>query len=227
MRNFGLRDLVLVAPAADPADREARRLSTHGESILHAARIVPDFGAAVADCQLVVGTTARIGGLFRDHVVGPPDDVSARLVAHLDQGPAAIVFGPEPTGLTNEETTRCHFMIHIPADPGYPALNLAQSVAICLYELRRQWRRAGEPIPADAPASFAEQERMYDHLRRGLETIHFLYGDKADVLMHAVRHLIGRAGPTSMEVGILHGLARQLEWVAKNCPGLTEQPPDD
>jgi tRNA/rRNA methyltransferase len=214
MRNFGLRDLVLVAPKADPADREARRLSTHGEAILDAARIVAEFGDAVADCGLVVGTSARIGGLYRDQSVGQPDEVMPRVVAALAHGTAAVVFGPEPSGLTNEEVSRCHFLVHIPADPDYPALNLAQSVVVCLYELRRQWLRAAAPPLAEPPAPFAEQERAFEHLHRGLEAVHFLYGDKADALMHAVRHLLGRAGPTAMEVGLLHGLARQLEWVA-------------
>src|SRR5207248_9923997 len=96
-------ELVLVAPHADPADRAARRLSTHGESILAAARSVPDFGAAVADCVLVAGTSARTGGLFREQTVGRPDEVLPRLAAALGAGPVALVFGPEPSGLTNEE----------------------------------------------------------------------------------------------------------------------------
>src|SRR5258708_2646014 len=78
MRNFGLRELVLVAPKADPTDREARRLSTHGEAILDAARVVPDFATAVADCVLVVGTSARTGGLFRQQTVGRPDEILPR-----------------------------------------------------------------------------------------------------------------------------------------------------
>jgi tRNA/rRNA methyltransferase len=215
MRNFGLRDLALVDPKADPADREARRLSTHGEAILAAARVAPELGDAVADCVLVAGTSARVGGLFREQSVGWPDVILPRLVAALGQGPAALVFGPEPSGLTNDEVARCHFLIHIPADPEYPALNLAQSVVVCLYELRRQWLIATAPAQAEPAAPFAEQERMYAHLRDGLEAIHFLYGEKADALMHAVRHLIGRAGPTAMEVKLLHGLARQMEWVGR------------
>jgi tRNA/rRNA methyltransferase len=215
MRKFGLRDLVLVAPKADPADREAQRLSTHGEAILTAARAVPELGDAVADCVLVAGTSARVVGLFREQSAGWPDVILPRLVAALGQGPAALVFGPEPGGLTNAEVARCHFLIHIPADPEYPALNLAQSVAVCLYELRRQWLRAAAPPLTKVPAPFAEQERMYAHLREGLEAIHFLYREKADALMHAVRHLLGRAGPTAMEAKLLHGLARQMEWVGR------------
>src|SRR5881392_1285798 len=74
MRNMGLSELVLVAPEADPADPEARKLSTHGEDILDRCRIVADFGDAVADCALVIGTSAKIGGPFRRQSVGPPDE---------------------------------------------------------------------------------------------------------------------------------------------------------
>src|SRR5437879_4130025 len=75
MRNMGLAQLVLVAPEADPNDREARRLSTHAEAILDQARIVEEFGAAVADCVLVIGTSARIGGPVRRQSVALPEDI--------------------------------------------------------------------------------------------------------------------------------------------------------
>src|SRR5690242_1196886 len=81
MRNFGLTDLVLVEPAADPGDREARRLSTHGEAILERARRVGEFGDAVADCVLVAGTSAKTGGLFRAQTVGCPEQIMPALVA--------------------------------------------------------------------------------------------------------------------------------------------------
>jgi tRNA/rRNA methyltransferase len=213
MRNFGLTDLVLVDPVADPADREARRLSTHGESILTSARVVPDLGDAVADCSVVAATSANTAGLFRGQNAGPADAILPRVAERLSQGPAALVFGPEPSGLTNAEIARCHFLVHVPADPAYPALNLSHAVAICLYELRKAWP-GGSLSAAEPPAGFAEQERMFEHLREALTAVHFLYGPKAEPLMHAVRHLIGRAGPTPQEVKLLHGLARQLLWAA-------------
>jgi tRNA/rRNA methyltransferase len=214
MRNMGLTDLVLVAPEADREAREARQLSTHGEAILDRARVVATLGEAVADCGLVAATSARTGKLIRGQY-GPPDEIMPLLVEALGDRPTALVFGPEPSGLANEEVSRCHYLIHIPTDTSYPALNLAQAVGICLYELRRAWLGRGTAEAAPPLAAFAEQERMFADLRTALEEIHFLYGPKADALMHALRHLIGRAKPTEMEVGVLFGLARQIRWYVK------------
>jgi tRNA/rRNA methyltransferase len=214
MRNMGVADLVLVGPAADPADRQARQLSTHGEEVLDRCRVVADVADAVGDCVVVAGTSARVGGPLRRQSVAGPEEVMPRLVAAMASGPVALVFGPEPSGLGNAEVTRCHWLIHVPTDPGYPALNLAQAVAICLYELRKAWLRQSTQAPAVEQATFAEQERMFGQLRSALEQIHFLYDERADNLMHALRHLIGRAGPTPMEVGVLTGLARQIRWFA-------------
>src|SRR5207249_3033031 len=83
-----------------------------------------------------------------------------------------------------------------PADPSYPALNLAQAVAICLYEVRRAWLRRSEDRPLslpDPPAPFADQERAFEDLRIALEEIHYLYGERGAALMHGLRHLLGRA----------------------------------
>ena len=139
----------------------------------------------------------------------------------MKTGPVALVFGPESSGLRNDEVMRCHYLIHIPTDPTFAALNLAQAVAICVYELRRHWLRQAETPtllpPSDAPAPFADQERAFEHLRQALEDVHFLWNEKADSLMHALRHLIGRAGPTPMEVDVLLGLARQLRWLARRA----------
>ncbi|HEY7158483.1 MAG TPA: RNA methyltransferase [Gemmataceae bacterium] len=220
MRNMGLSELVLVSPEADPTDERARRLATHGEDVLERCRIVAEMGEAVADCVLVAATSARVGGLTRRQFVGPPDEIAPRLVEAITTGPIALVFGPESSGLNNAEVTRCHYLIHVPTDPTYPALNLAQAVAICVYELRRHWLRqtaAPTRLPAaEAPAPFANQERAFEQLRQALEDVHFLWNEKADSLMHALRHLIGRAGPTPMEVDVLLGLARQLRWFARN-----------
>jgi tRNA/rRNA methyltransferase len=212
---------VLVAPEADPADPRAALLATaHAADVLHSARVVASFEEAVGDCLLVAATSANVGGLFRRQPVGTPEEVVPQLLRVMPSGPAALVFGPEPSGLTNEEVARCHYLIHVPTDPAYPALNLAQAVAVCTYALRSALlRQTGTVALPEAPAPFAEQERMYEHLRAALTELHFLYGEKADALMHALRHLIGRAGPTAMEVKMLHGLARQIEWQVRTADG--------
>jgi tRNA/rRNA methyltransferase len=215
MRNMGLSDLWLVSPQASRDDIQARQFSTHGEDILKNARIVPDLREALADSVLTLGTSARLGGPYRRQSVRSPREIGPLIVQTLPSGPVALVFGREPSGLTNDELTQCHYLVHIPADPGYGALNLAQAVAICLYEVRCAALEFPIASPAELlPSNHEAQSRMFDHLRKALQEIHFLYGDTADSLMHALRHLIGRALPTEMELGVLHGLARQMRWMA-------------
>ena len=227
MRNMGLSDLAVAEPHADLHDRQARQLSTHGEEILDQARRCVDLGEALADCVLVAATSARKGGLFRRQSVGLPEEIAPLLIEAMATGPVALVFGPERTGLHDDEVSRCHHLIHIPADPSYPALNLAQAVAICLYEVRRAWLRRSDDnrlsLP-DAPAPFADQERAFENLRIALEEIHFLYGERGPALMHGLRHLLGRARPTAMEVRLLLGLARQLRWFVRHGG---EVPPEE
>jgi tRNA/rRNA methyltransferase len=218
MFNFGLDQLALVEPFADPRSEEARRLATHGERVLESAIIAQSLDEAVADCRLVVATSANVEGVYRAHNYGRPDEVLPEVVAALDDGPCALVFGPEPSGLSNAEVARCHGLVRILTDPACPSLNLSHAVAICLYELRRLWLSArGVAVqPTKKIAAFAHQERMFESLRGALEAVHFVWGTKADSLMHAVRHLIARAKPSPNEVRILFGLARQLRWVAEH-----------
>ncbi|MBO0698465.1 MAG: RNA methyltransferase [Zavarzinella sp.] len=226
MCNFGLNQLSLVAPFADPASEEARRLATHGEHVLDAATVVPTLDKALADCRFVVATSANVEGIYRTHNYGRPDEILPEMLTALDEGTCALVFGPEPSGLSNAEVARCHGVIRILTDPVCPSLNLSHAVAVCLYELRRLWLNArGVAVrPTQKIAPFADQERMFESLRDALEQVHFLWGTKADSLMHAVRHLIARAKPSPNEVRILFGLARQLRWVAEH--GVSTPPPD-
>jgi tRNA/rRNA methyltransferase len=224
MRNFGLSDLVLVAPSADPRDLHARALATHGEELLDSCRVAADLAEAVADCVLVAATSARTGGLFRRQSVGAPEEIFPHLVEAMACGPVALVFGPERTGLTNDEVSRCTYLIHIPTEPTAPALNLAQAVAVCLYELKRTLLRpitstSGAPLTAPEVAPLADQERMFTALRESLVQIDYLFGPKSDALMHGLRHLIGRARPSPMEVRLLTGLARQIRWFADQRQG--------
>lgn len=223
MRNFGLTDLVLVAPYATPNDLEARRLATHGLPVLDAARTVPDLGAALADCTLTLATSSLTAGVARRGMIGTPTELMPQLLAAAADGPVGLVFGPEPHGLSNEEIGRCHGLVHVPVDPAFPSLNLAQAVTICCYEL---WKARSTAITAANPtdthevkvATHAEQERMFEHLREAFAAVGYLFGSRADGLMHAVRQFLGRANPTPQEVKLMHGLARQLLHVAGKNP---------
>jgi tRNA/rRNA methyltransferase len=217
MANFGLSDLRLVAPEADPFSEEARKLSARGEPILEGLKRHDDLAEALVDCVLTAGTSARTAGVFRSTSAGLVWEIMPRLIEAAASGPVALVFGSEPAGLTNEELVQCHYVMHIPTAEAYPALNLAQSVAICLYELQRAaLTRTGSSAPR-ALAPHEAQARMFEHLRQALEEIHFLWGENAESLMHALRHLLGRAGLTPIEVDLLHGLARQIRWSARQA----------
>ncbi|MGL4421008.1 MAG: RNA methyltransferase [Gemmataceae bacterium] len=213
MMNFGVHDLVLVDPIASVLDHDARRLAAGAGTILEAARVVPDLETAVADCGLVVGTSGSTAGTLRHTIRGTPAVLMPRIAESLVHGPVALVFGPEPHGLDNAELARCQALMHLPTDPEYTSLNLALSVGICLYELRNQ-HFPREPI-SRRPAPYADLERSFEHLEKALSDVRFLFGQNAEGLMFAFRHLVNRAQPTPQEVKMLHGLARQLEYIGR------------
>lgn len=215
MANFGLRDLVLVEPIANRQSMEAVMMATRGLDILTGARIVATIAEAVADCTLVIATSGETGGLMRKGFWGTPEEKVPAVLDALDQAPAALLFGPEPHGMTLDELGHAHGMIYIPADPRYDSLNLAQAVAVCLYELRRQWlKRGARKKNPDVPAEYAEVERMFDHLRDALVSQRFLWDLRADGIFHLLRAVIARGLPTKKELQVFHGLATQLQFIA-------------
>jgi tRNA C32,U32 (ribose-2'-O)-methylase TrmJ len=109
-----------------------------------------------------------------------------------------------------------HGMMFIPAADEYASLNLAQAVAICLYELRKVWLKRVVPAEAlEPPASYVEQEQLFKHLKESLTAIRFLWDFRSDGIFHVIRHVIVRAKPTNKEVRLLHGLAKQLDFIAQ------------
>src|SRR5690348_14089960 len=131
--NFGFSDLRLVDPY-EVAFREAVS-AVGGAHVLQAARVFPTVADAVADCSLVVGTTAA-----QNRVPQMPMELlqsgAPRLKAH--SGRAALLFGSEKFGLSNGDISFCHRLLRIPTAPGTPSMNLGQAVAVCLYELIRE-----------------------------------------------------------------------------------------
>lgn len=217
LRNFGLRQLVLVDPIADKWAMDAVMMAMGGRDVLEAATIVPTLAEAVADCTCVLATSGETGGLTRKGFWGTPEEQIPELLNALDRGPVALVFGPEPSGLTVPEIALCHGSIFVPTDAGCPSLNLAQAVAVCTYELRRQWlKRAPTPVEGlEPPADFAETEHLYEHLREALTDVRFLWDFRSGGIFHVIRHVLTRARMTSKEVKLFHGLAKQLKFIAR------------
>src|SRR5262249_7014727 len=134
MKNMALSELVLVAPRQFPHPEASARASG-AEDVLRVARVVPSLAQALAGCGYVAATTAR----DRDQYFRVIDvrAAAARLVAEAQRAPAAVIFGAERSGLSNEELEMAHSLIRIPASPEYAALNLAMAVQLVTYELYR------------------------------------------------------------------------------------------
>lgn len=210
MKNMGLEDLVLVGPRVR-RDFWVRAMAVHAKDVLERTTVVSDLAAAVADCGVVVGTTAR-PGLYRAPR-GTARQLAPSLVAAAITNRVAIVFGPEDHGLSNEDLKSCHQVLFIPASPAYPSLNLAQAVMIVCYELFLASDTAvGVAPPEWAPAG--EVEFLFCRLQEALLRIGFLHGSNPDHIMFAFRRILGRAGLEPRDVRILLGLARQIDWYA-------------
>jgi TrmH family RNA methyltransferase len=142
-----------------------------------------------------------------------PRDCAARLVGESAQGTVAVVFGPEKSGLTNEDLDRCHTLLTIPTDPGFSSLNLAMAVQIMSYELRlaRQEEPVESPPREAPPATAGELENFYTHLEQVLVASRFLDPANPRHLMRRLRRLFLRAQPDRNEVNILRGILASLD----------------
>lgn len=215
MRNMGLSQLAIAGPRPDYDGDEIRRMAMHSADLYDRRREFPGLEAAVADCGLVAGTTAR-AGLYREHVRTPREWAPGILRAAAD-GPAALVFGPEDRGLSNEEIRPCSKLIRIPSSDLHPSLNLSQAVLICAYELFVAAAQFEPPAERSPEASGAVRERMFAMWRDALLRIGFMKEDKADHMMLGLRRALGRGPLTDADARILMGMARQTLWTARQA----------
>jgi TrmH family RNA methyltransferase len=210
MKNMGLAELVLVRPAQFP-HADATALASGADDLLANARVVDTVGAAIADCGLAYGTSARTRAKY--HWPGhAPREAAPKLLAAAREGAAAVVFGTERIGLTNEELELCHGLIHIPTDPAFDSLNLAQAVQVIAYELR-----VAQDLPPlrperDAPlAPVAELERLYAHLDEVLREVDFTDRNGGPHLLRRLARIFGRAELDVLEVNILRGVLAAVQ----------------
>lgn len=209
MKTMGLSRLYLVAPDEFPgADATAR--AAGADDVLEQACVCTSLDEAIADCHLVVGTSARSRRIPWPLLM--PDIAAQRMVAESDHREVALVFGRERTGLTNLELNRCQILVTIPSDPEFSSLNLASAVQVLAYEIRRAGERRevpglGPDLPLGEPyATQAEVQHYYAHLEKTLVETGFLDPANPRHLMRRLMRLYNRVALTSNEVNILRGI---------------------
>src|ERR1700730_15782125 len=178
LSNFGVRRLRVVNPY-EKAFREARS-AVGAAGLLAKAEQYDGVAEAVADCRLVVGTTA-VGRRDLQHRLQGLVEGGRQIKRQLRSAPVALLFGSERYGLSNEELSHCHWLMRIPTRDEHGSMNLGQAVAVCLYEIVRNptAARAAEPTPsADAPAADAESlERLSLRLEEVLALSGYVHGE--------------------------------------------------
>jgi tRNA/rRNA methyltransferase len=212
MQNMGLRHLRLAAPQC-PVNDEAQRMARRATDILGQIRVFRSLRSALRGVRLVVGTTGKTGG-HRQHACNARS-LAPRILRLAESQKVGIVFGPEDTGLVDEDLLLCQLLARIPTDPGAHSINLAQAVMLVCYELHLS-RLEREPSRIPKLASVEEVEAMYQQLEKALREIGFLHADNARHMMFRLRRLLGRAGLEHSDVTILRGIARQVAWYSSS-----------
>jgi TrmH family RNA methyltransferase len=210
MKTMGLERLCLVAPERFPAT-EATVMAAGADDVLDRAEVFPDVRSAVADCGLVVGTTAR--GRHLPWRIVEPREAAAEVAAAAESSEVAVLFGAERTGLTNDELELCQCLLTIPTGSSYGSLNLAMAVQVVAYEILLATRSAANErerrgIPL---ASAVEMERFYGHLERVLDEIDFHDRTGEGHLMARLRRFFNRAVPDQNEINILRGILTSVQ----------------
>jgi TrmH family RNA methyltransferase len=217
MKNMGFKKLALVNPV-EPAD-DACRFAHNALDVLNRAAVYPTLETAIAKDSIIVGTTRRKGrhrGLIYN-----VDDGAKKIRELATSNKIAILFGREDRGLYNEEVEECGFLLSIPVSSEQPSLNLGQAVLIVAYELSCAEYRKSALITArvnEVLISNEELKNLYARLAATLEKLDYLpKGDRdlAKKMMMNIKHFIGRAGLTSWECNMLHGICTRIERMIK------------
>ena len=214
LKNMGLRKLVLVDPKEYPTAKATWR-AAGATDVLSEVEVVNSVDEAINDCGLVIGTSAR-----ERRIPWPlltPRECGDRVCAESLEHKVAILFGREDRGLTNEELQKCHYHVHIPANPDYSALNIAAAIQVICYEIRMSALAPanGEPLRfTDWDVPRAKQEAMehyYTHLEETLAQLKFLDPDNPRQTVTRMRRLFNRVRMDEMELSILRGMLTSIQ----------------
>ena len=223
MKTMGLSRLVLVAPEKAP-DRDTQAMAAGADDLVAAAPVFATLAEAVADCRWVLGCTARSRRIQLEPL--HPRDAARRALLAAANGPVALVFGRERTGLNNEELQLCHASVHIPSDPAFSSLNLAAAVQVLAYEARLAALSGAPapslpapPLPDELPADHAQLEGFFAQLAQTLEEIDFHKGRAPESAMRKLRRLFLRNELSVNEVRLLRGVLADAQRMARLASG--------
>ena len=209
MKTMGLTRLTLVAPEKYP-HVEATARASGADDVLAQAQIVASLDEALVGCHLVFGASARSRTIPWPQV--DPRACAALAVDASATEEVAVVFGREQSGLTNDELERCHYLVHIPANPDFSSLNIAAAVQIIAYEIRVASLQVqpgvdGEGDEERVPlATMEEMEQFYEHLWQTVIDIGFVDPAKPRLLARRLRRLFNRARLDKNEFNMLRGM---------------------
>lgn len=219
MHDFGFRHLRVVNDYTVPF--ETARSAVDASAVIANARVCTSVAEAIADCTLVVGTTA-VGERALQHPLLALPEAEERIRGEISSegGRVALLFGSEKTGLSNDELSHCHWLLTIPMQEHearrHPSMNLGQAVAVCLYELvRRAGVHEGTGVPQRAET--AEVERFLEIFREMLEETGYTRRHPANCDEAQVRRLILRMGLAANDVPVWMGIVRQALWKVRGA----------
>lgn len=214
MSNFGARHLRLVNPYK-VAFREARSAVGASAVLKHASEF-ESVAEAVADCSLVVGTTAVRNRVLQNPLRRLNDETAGTIRKALQSSRVALLFGSEKIGLTNEDFTHCHWLLNIPTQEQHISMNLGQAVAVCLYGLIGGV--VGEKTSTDVePISAGEIEKITQCLYEALKISGYVKPGNDAVSEKKVRRLMLRLNLQAMDARVMLGMVRQILWKLRHA----------
>ncbi len=211
MSNFGFLNLAVVNPY-ELAFREARS-AMGGSEVLSHAQEYGSVAEAVTDCTLVVGTTA-IGHREMLHPLHILAEGAQLIRSELEAHRVALLFGTEKFGLSNDDLSHCHWLLHIPTRSEHESMNLGQAVAVCAYELARSFpQEDSQPRKEEAPsASAGKADLITSVLLESLRESGYINAAADDTAEQKVRRLIRRLKLSAQDADLWLGMLRQIAW---------------
>ena len=211
MKTMGVTQLCLVNPQKQFPHVEATARAVGADDILVNAQVVTSLDDALANCAVIIGTSARLRRLTIPLL---DSHECAKLVSTIPiDNNIAIIFGRENSGLTNDELNRCHYHIHIPTAPEYTSLNLAAAVQIVCYELRMAQLNKIDAIESSITEPLAtdhEIQLFYDRLEKTLIKIDFLDPEVPRKLMPRFKRMYNRIQLEKTELDLLMGMLKNI-----------------